>query len=136
MPGKTRQPDRQMNLEYLSSTIPKIFDQVQVSVANHQKNCVALHKIHSDAADFWETINNGRSVKLTGERMFEDVMNRMLVHVLPLKKGITTADRVIKFIGAYTRFINEKGEYCLSFCNTVANVLHASCRRESGTGHY
>ncbi|KAF9447221.1 hypothetical protein P691DRAFT_707172 [Macrolepiota fuliginosa MF-IS2] len=108
MPGKTRQPDKQTNLEYLSATVPKIFDQVQVSIANHQKNCVALHKIHSDAANFFEQVNNGRGIRLTGERMFGDMIQCMLAPVLPLKKGITTADRVIRFIGAYTKFINEK----------------------------
>lgn len=110
MPAKSRQPDHQINIDYLSATVPKIFEQVQVSAANHQKNCVALHKVHSKAADFRETVNNGRSIKLTGEKMFEEIVHSMLVHVLPLKKGITTADRVIGFIGKYTKFINEKGE--------------------------
>lgn len=50
--------------------------------------------------------------------MFGDVVHVMLSHVLVLKKGTTTADRVIKFIGAYTRFINEKGECLRSPCLT------------------
>jgi condensin complex subunit 3 len=110
MPGRARQSDRQINADYLSSAIPKIFDQVQVSIANHQKNCVALHKVHSEAAGVLEPINNGRSYKLVGERMFDDLVHQMLINVLSLKKGTTTADRVVKFIGAYTKFINEKGK--------------------------
>ncbi|XP_006463505.1 hypothetical protein AGABI2DRAFT_73577 [Agaricus bisporus var. bisporus H97] len=110
MPGKSkpRQQDQRTNLEYLSATVPKIFEQVQVSVANHQKNCVALHKIQSDAARFCEDVDNGNSIKLTGEKMFEEMVQCMLFHVLPLKKGTTTADRVVRFIGAFIKFINEK----------------------------
>lgn len=112
MPGKSkpRQQDQRTNLEYLSATAPKIFEQVQVSVANHQKNCVALHKIQSDAARFCEDVDNGNSIKLTGEKMFEEMVQCMLFHVLPLKKGTTTADRVVRFIGAFIKFINEKGK--------------------------
>jgi condensin complex subunit 3 len=107
MPGKQKQGKR-AHLEYLS--VPKIFDQLQISVANHQKNCVALHKIHSNAARFCEDVDNGRSVKLTGEKMFEEIVQCMLFHVLPLKKGTTTADRVVRFIGAFIKIINEKGK--------------------------
>jgi condensin complex subunit 3 len=33
----------------------------------------------------------------------------MIARVLPVKKGTTQVDRVIKFIGGYTKFVNEKG---------------------------
>ncbi|KXN87323.1 Condensin complex subunit 3 [Leucoagaricus sp. SymC.cos] len=109
MPGRARHADQeqQFNIQSLSSEIPKIFGQVQLSIANHQKNCVALHKIHAQAAAHQEDAGNN-AVRLTGENLFREIVQLMLLRVFPLKKGVTTADRVIRFIGAYTKFINEK----------------------------
>ena len=115
MPGQTfHASNKQSNINDTLSTVPKIFDQVQVSVANHQKNCVALHKIHAEAAEFTEPIDSRAMNKLTGEKMFAEVVQCLLFRVLVLKKGVTTADRVVKFIGAYIKFINEKGEHYFS----------------------
>lgn len=97
------------SVDNLQQNIPKIFDQVQSTSANHQKNFVALHKLHTDAAVFTEDVQNGKSIKLTGERMFEDVFIDLLNRVLAVKKGESVADRVIKFIGGYLKFMNEKG---------------------------
>lgn len=101
-------------LESLSTTIPKAFDQAQTSTANHQKNFVALHKLHAEAANVTETINNGDSIKLTGERAFEDVFIEMVTRVLSVKKGASQADRIVRFVGGFTKFINEKGEWHLA----------------------
>lgn len=106
MPGKSTQKAEH---EALLTLIPRIFEQAQTSTANHQKNFVALHKAHAHAATRVEQVNNGKSVKLVGEREFEDTILDMLARVLPLKKGTTVADRIVKFIGGYVKFINEKG---------------------------
>lgn len=95
--------------ETLSTSIPKIFDQAQNTTANHQKNVVALYKIHTDAAGFTESVNNGRSIKLTGERLFEDAFIDMLCRVLVIKKGVSQAERIVKFVGAYTKYMHEQG---------------------------
>ncbi|KIJ99866.1 hypothetical protein K443DRAFT_132899 [Laccaria amethystina LaAM-08-1] len=86
----------------------KIFDQVGASITNHGKNFVALYKIHIDAAQRTEKIHNGRNVRLVGEGCFEDRFAHSLLCALPLKKGMSEADRVIKFTGGYIRFVNEK----------------------------
>jgi condensin complex subunit 3 len=49
-------------------------------------------------------------VKLTGEKQFQDTFKLVLVKVLPLKKGESTGDRIIKFVGGYIRYINEQGQ--------------------------
>ncbi|KAF9234460.1 nuclear condensing complex subunit [Melanogaster broomeanus] len=103
MPARTTSVE-----ETVSTNLPKIFDQAQTTTANHQKNVVALHKIQIDAAAFTESIHNGKSIKLTGERLFEDTFIDLLCRVVVVKKGVTQADRIIKFVGAYTRYINEK----------------------------
>ncbi|GJE85117.1 condensin complex subunit 3 [Phanerochaete sordida] len=94
-------------LDDLSTHIPRIFDQVQNTTANHQKNYVALHKLHAEAAKIKEPSEND-TVKLRGERAFEDVFIGMLSRALPIKKGASVVDRIIKFVGGYTKFLNEK----------------------------
>ncbi len=108
MPTRARQSEP-TNLADLESSIPRIFDQAQISIANHQKNYVALYKLHTHAAQFTESVNNGRSVKLTGERKFEEIFTLMLTRVLPLKKSTSPADRIVKFVGGYVQFVNLKG---------------------------
>ena len=105
MPTRTAAP---FDLDSLKTALPKIFDQAQNTAANHQKNFVALYKLHSEAAAITEPVQNGKSLKLTGERTFEDVFHDMVMRVLPLKKGTTVADRTVKFIAGYTKFITEK----------------------------
>ncbi|KAG2136706.1 nuclear condensing complex subunit [Suillus clintonianus] len=103
MPGRVSSVE-----EILTASIPKIFDQVQNSTANHQKNIVALHKLHLDAASFTEPIHDGRSIKLTGERVFEEKFKDILCRSAAVKKGTSQGDRIVKFVGAYTKYINER----------------------------
>ncbi|OAX38286.1 hypothetical protein K503DRAFT_718426 [Rhizopogon vinicolor AM-OR11-026] len=103
MPGRISSVE-----DTLSANVPKIFDQAQNSTANHQKNIVALHKLHLDAARFTEPVHNGRNIKLTGERAFEDKFKDMLCRAAAVKKGTSQGDRIVKFVGAYTKYINEK----------------------------
>ena len=37
----------------------------------------------------------------------------MLIRILPIKKGTTVADRSIKFMAGYAKFITEKSTSCL-----------------------
>lgn len=104
MPGKTISIT-----DTLLQSLPKTFEQSQISTANHQKNRVALHKLHKEAAEQVQSVQNGKGIKLVGERAFEDTFIAMVNHALQVKKGIPNADRVVKFIGGYVRFINEKG---------------------------
>ncbi|KAI0696847.1 nuclear condensing complex subunit [Cytidiella melzeri] len=95
-------------LDSLPVELPKIFEQVQLTSANHQKNLVALYKLQTEAAKITESVQNGKSIRLVGERAFEDMFLAMLSRVMPVKKGATVADRVIKYVGGFTKFINEK----------------------------
>ena len=95
-------------LEAIPESIPKIFEQAQVSTANHQKNYVALNKIHHDAASITKTIDDGESLQLIGEKVFEDIFIGMLLRVLPIKKGANVVDRVIRFVAGYVKFISDK----------------------------
>jgi condensin complex subunit 3 len=97
------------SLDALQDMISVIFDQTQLTVTNHRKNCVALFKAHTQAAGVTKVINDGVSVKLVGERTFGDVFVDMLNRVLVVKKGPASAERSVRFISEYVKFMNEKG---------------------------
>ncbi|KAM6503310.1 Nuclear condensing complex subunit [Amanita muscaria] len=95
-------------LEDLKEKVAAVFDQAQASLASHRKNCVALYKLHVQAGNVTEVVKNGRATRLVGERAFGDAFVDMIARVLVVKKGPATADRVVKFVGTYVKFMNEK----------------------------
>jgi condensin complex subunit 3 len=95
----------------VETTLPKIFDQVQSSTANHQKNCVALYKLHLTASELRQSSSSGNGEKLVGERLFEETICDMTSRVLLVKKGQGVADRIAKFLGAYIRVLVEKSVF-------------------------
>ncbi|CAE6447886.1 unnamed protein product [Rhizoctonia solani] len=95
--------------ETYTTQIPEIFQQVQTSTANHNKNCVALAKLFSGCAGIYEEVQSrGGGIRLTGEKAFQLMFARMVNGVLPIKKGISNADRVIRFIGLFVKYITDK----------------------------
>lgn len=100
---------KEFDLDILSTAIPNVFDQAQVSAANHKKNCVALFKLQNGSAAVTET--SGRGTILAGEKFFTNVFLDMLNRVLLVKKGNQIADRVIRFIVTYMKFLFEKGVF-------------------------
>lgn len=90
----------------ISSSVYQIFDQVQNSTANHQKNLVALHKLHIASAALTEPVADG--VRLVGERTFEDAFLQCVGAVCQVKKGLVVGDRCVKFVGGYIKFANER----------------------------
>lgn len=97
-------------LTLIPESIPRIFEQAQITTANHQKNFVALNKLHSAAITASEPTRNEISDQSSGEKAFEDVFIEMITRLLPLKKGASVVDRVVKFIAGYIKFLHEKGE--------------------------
>lgn len=94
-------------LEDLHEIVSVRFEEVQTSLANHRKNCVALYKTHVQAGKITQPKKNGEA-KLLGEIAFGDVFIDMVNRVLVIKKG-PCADRVVKFVGSYVKFVNDKG---------------------------
>lgn len=92
----------------VQTTLPKIFDQAQSSIANHQKNCVALYKLHLKASEIRQSPSSGNGEKLVGERIFEEAICDMMSRVLLVKKGQAVADRIAKFLAAYIKVLVEK----------------------------
>ena len=102
-------PRSQDIISKLQESIAAIFDQVQLTLANHRKNCVALYKLHQQAAAVTQPTKRNNVIKLAGERAFGDVFVDMINRVLVVKKGPPTADRVVRFVGSYVKFMGEKG---------------------------
>ncbi|KAF8635423.1 hypothetical protein AX15_000413 [Amanita polypyramis BW_CC] len=112
-------------LQELPEKVTTIFDQAQVSLANHRKNCVALYKLHVQAGNVTELVKNGKATKLVGERAFGDTFIDMITRVLVVKKGPAVADRVVKFVGTYVKFTNEKAAEEKAKASESASALAA-----------
>ncbi|KAF8605217.1 hypothetical protein BDV93DRAFT_543748 [Ceratobasidium sp. AG-I] len=95
--------------EAFTSQIPAIFQQTQTSLANHRKNVVALAKLFSGCAGIYEEVGGrGGGIRLTGEKAFQVAFAKMVNNILPIKKGVSNADKVVKFIGAFVKYITDK----------------------------
>ncbi len=101
-------PKSAFSLDNIQDAVANVFNQVQMSLANHKKNCVTLYKLHVQAAGHIESTSRA-TVKLVGEDAFLSVFLDMVSRVLVVKKGVTSADRIVKFIGSYVKYMNEKG---------------------------
>jgi condensin complex subunit 3 len=99
-------------LDGLQERVASVFEQAQLTMANHRKNCVALYKIHQDSSEVTKEKEKSKGkVKRIGENTFTEAFIQMLNRVLVVKKGPATADRVVKFIGSYIKFMNERSEF-------------------------
>ncbi|KAJ4473176.1 nuclear condensing complex subunit [Lentinula aciculospora] len=109
MPGRTRTANP-ANAHGTFAAVCAIFDQVQNTSANHQKNIVALHKIFVELAQLRGRTKDGDTI-LIGERRFEQAIYLILLRLLDSKKG-APGDRVVKFVGGFVKYLNEKaGQY-------------------------
>ncbi len=111
MPARVQQISEDERRRQLGTSICQIFDQASGNVANHRKNFVELHKVHTELAQFTESLMKGKRelVKLVGEKDFQDTFKRSLARIFPLKKGEPAGDRIVKFVGGYIKHLNEKG---------------------------
>ncbi len=103
---------RAISASYLTDTLPislpPIFDQAQHTTANHRKNIVALRKIQKACSTITERTSKG--TKLVGEKAFNTAFIDMVNRVLPVKKGVAVADRIVKFFAHYVVYTTEQGE--------------------------
>ncbi|KAL1732694.1 armadillo-type protein [Schizophyllum commune] len=95
--------------ERLKSTLDAILSQVQDHIQNHQKNQVALYKLHFEAQGI-ARLCEGTKKPQTGEEFFRDVFIERLSYILdyPRKPLYNKVDRLVQFIGSYVKYMNEK----------------------------
>ena len=96
--------------ERLKGTLDAILSQVQDHIQNHQKNQVALYKLHFEAQGI-ARLCEGTKKPQTGEEFFRDVFIERLSYILdyPRKPLYNKVDRLVQFIGSYVKYMNEKG---------------------------
>lgn len=75
------------------------FQDAQLTLTNHRKNCVSLFRIHTACAA--ETEQTPRGTRLVGEKMFNEALFSCVDRVLVRRKGDTHADRAMRFAGTY-----------------------------------
>ncbi|EJU03066.1 ARM repeat-containing protein [Dacryopinax primogenitus] len=92
----------------IQTALPPIFSQSQHNTANHRKNIVALHKIHLQCAAVTQTLPNGKGIRLTGEKAFNDAFSSIVDKILEVKRGVLQADRVVKYVASFVTFLSEK----------------------------
>ncbi len=97
------------SIEQVIAQIPPIFAQVQLSLASHKKNVVALRKLQLACAQVTEEHDHNTTVKLVGEKAFNVSVIDMVNRVLQIKKGIAVADRVVQFIGRFATHMMAEG---------------------------
>lgn len=108
MPPRVRHVSNKEKLELLRPKAGQILNEATSSSAtNLVKHNVALWKIHQEFILIKETSTRG--TKIIGERDFQEFMEYSLSKILPLKRPTPVADRVIKFVASYVKYINEKG---------------------------
>lgn len=95
-------PSAAPSLDALTGNISSFFSETQHTLANHRKNAVALHRIHTQCAQVTE--ETPRGTKLTGEKAFNSAFLDCLNRVLHIKKGIVQADRTLKFVATYATY--------------------------------
>lgn len=104
-PMATSESSKGAVLNSVASTLPPHFQQAQHSLANHRKNIVSLHRLHLACSALTEETPKG--TRLVGEKAFNDLFLGCLNRVLGLKRGVSNADRVIKFAAAYSTYAQE-----------------------------
>jgi condensin complex subunit 3 len=102
-------PTRPTTSEDIREGVIGIFHQAQTNVASHKKNVVQLLKLQGQAAQRVAVTTNGSS--LTGEKEFNTIFQDIIYKILPLKRGITVGDRIVKFVGAFVRHLMEKRRF-------------------------
>lgn len=120
-------PDELSN--YLA-LIPPIFTQAQHTLSNHRKNVVSLRKIQEKCAKV--TAQSPKGTMLVGEKAFNSKFIDCLERILPVKKGVTVADRIVAFVGRFMAYTTSQGTEiripCLGYLDKLLTIQ--SFRRE------
>lgn len=90
-------------------SLPSLFSSAQTSSSAHRRSLAALHKIFLSCSAYTTTTEDGSSTRLTGEKEFLVRFKDCVDRLLDIKKGITQADRVVKFVAAFVTLVSEEG---------------------------
>ena len=107
-------------LESIPILLPPIFEQVQHTTANHRKNIISLRNIQEQCSGITEATPKG--LRVVGEKAFNTVFIDMVNRILPVKKGVAVADRVVKFVANYVAYTTQQGQLYVVPTGEVTNM--------------
>jgi len=90
-------------LATLHEQIVEVFQGAQNESSSHKRRVKTLCKLHAQAATFVEKGKQPGQAKRVGEKQFNDAFWKIIVHVLPVRKGAVEADRVVRLVGAFVQ---------------------------------
>jgi condensin complex subunit 3 len=106
------------NLETLHAQIVEILQGAQNESSLHKRRVKALCKLHAQAATHVEKGKQPGHVKRVGEKKFNEAFWKAIANVLPVRKGLVEADRVIRLVGAFVQQLTtESGIWLLNPCS-------------------
>lgn len=99
------------SLVRIPTDVAEVFQEVQVSSNNHQRNCVKLFKIHDEAHAIRTEATTVGEERLRGGHIFQNAFLKCLCTALLQRdnKLDVYVKRVAQFTGAYFEFVNKKG---------------------------
>ncbi|KAI9431956.1 hypothetical protein H4582DRAFT_2062359 [Lactarius indigo] len=103
MPARTPAPI----LETITSAIPKAFEQAQNSSANHQKTLSPSTSFTLRRLPRQRRFAGAMASNSSGNA-HSKIASYMVNRVLVVKKGTGVADRAVKFVAGYIKFLNAK----------------------------
>jgi len=106
-------PVRENPISSLSLFVPQIFQDVQ-KTTNHRKNAVTLRKFQLQCSNYNQSAHSSINTINSdsdnfGENEFNKEFARNVNKILPVKKGQTTAERVVAFIATFVNYCRDKG---------------------------
>lgn len=108
-------PKPTLDLAQLPALIQEIFEGAQESYSSHKRRTKSLLKLHSDAVQLTQIVKKQDSLLLIGEKTFNKAFWDILLALLPLKKGVSEAERCVRFVGDFIgALVLQHGEFILS----------------------
>jgi len=114
-------------LETLYKQVVEVFQGAQNESSLHKRRVKVLCKLHAQAATFVENGKQPGQVKRIGEKKFNEAFWKTVANVLPVRKGVVEADRVVRMVGAFVQQLTTESGMWLP---TVSSTELTFGRRE------
>lgn len=89
--------------ETLHEQIVEVLQGAQNESSLHKRRVKVLCKLHAQSATLVEKGKQPGQVKRVGEKKFNESFWKTIANVLPVRKGVVEADRVVRLVGAFVQ---------------------------------
>ena len=102
-------------LETLHEQIVEVLQGAQNESSLHKRRVKVLCKLHAQVTTVVEKGKQLGQVKRVGEKKFNDAFWKTIANVLPVRKGVVEADRVVRLVGGFVQQLTaESGMWLLT----------------------